>query len=230
VAAQRTNDYLVGLIAELRKLPDETEWVEFKVNNSNPVEIGEYISALSNAAALSGKANAYVVWGIADTTHDILGTSFRPTQERKGQEELESWILRLLTPRLYFRFYEVICEGKVLVVLEIPRAAGKPVQFQGVEFIRVGSYKQKLKDHSQIERELWRIFDATPFEEMKAAERLGGPQVLSMLDYPSYFDLLQQTLPTDQNKILSRLEEERLITPNQAGGWDYHEPRGHSFR
>jgi predicted HTH transcriptional regulator len=220
VAAQRTNDYLVGLIAELRKLPDETEWVEFKVNNSNPVEIGEYISALSNAAALSGKANAYVVWGIADTTHDILGTSFRPTQERKGQEELESWILRLLTPRLYFRFYEVICEGKVLVVLEIPRAAGKPVQFQGVEFIRVGSYKQKLKDHSQIERELWRIFDATPFEEMKAAERLGGPQVLSMLDYPSYFDLLQQTLPTDQNKILSRLEEERLITPNQAGGWD----------
>jgi predicted HTH transcriptional regulator len=107
-----------------------------------------------------------------------------------------------------------------LVVLEIPRAAGKPVQFQGVEFIRVGSYKQKLKDHSQIERELWRIFDATPFEEMKAAERLGGPQVLSMLDYPSYFDLLQQTLPTDQNKILSRLEEERLITPNQAGGWD----------
>lgn len=220
MAAQRTNDYLVGLIAELRKLPDETEWVEFKVNNSNPVEIGEYISALSNAAALSGKANAYVVWGIADTTHDILGTSFRPTQERKGQEELESWILRLLTPRLYFRFYEVICEGKVLVVLEIPRAAGKPVQFQGVEFIRVGSYKQKLKDHSQIERELWRIFDATPFEEMKAAERLGGPQVLSMLDYPSYFDLLQQTLPTDQNKILSRLEEERLITPNQAGGWD----------
>ena len=161
-----------------------------------------------------------MVWGIADTTHDILGTSFRPTQERKGQEELESWILRLLTPRLYFRFYEVICEGKVLVVLEIPRAAGKPVQFQGVEFIRVGSYKQKLKDHSQIERELWRIFDATPFEEMKAAERLGGPQVLSMLDYPSYFDLLQQTLPTDQNKILSRLEEERLITPNQAGGWD----------
>lgn len=220
MAAQRTSDYLVGLVSELRKLPDETEWVEFKVNNSNPVEIGEYISALSNAAALHGKANAYVVWGIADTTHDVLGTSFRPTQERKGQEELESWILRLLAPRLYFRFYEVTYEEKVLVVLEIPRAAGKPVQFQGVEFIRVGSYRQKLKDHSQIERELWRIFDATPFEEMKAAERVGGPQVLSMLDYPSYFDLLQQTLPTDQNKILSRLEEERMVTPNQAGGWD----------
>jgi ATP-dependent DNA helicase RecG len=217
---QRTTDYLVGLVTELRKLPDETEWVEFKQNNSNPVEIGEYISALSNAAALHGKANAYVVWGIADTTHDVFGTSFRPTQERKGQEELESWILRLLTPRLYFRFYEVTYDEKLVIVLEIPRAAGKPVQFQGVEYIRVGSYRQKLKDHSQIERELWRIFDATPFEEMKAVERITGPEVLSMLDYPSYFELLQQTLPADQNKILSRLEEERMIILNQAGGWD----------
>lgn len=220
MSAQRSSDYILGLVTELRKLPDETEWVEFKVNNSNPVEIGEYISALSNAAALHGKANAYVVWGIADATHDVVGTSFRPTQERKGQEELESWILRLLTPRLYFRFYEVSYEEKQLVVLEIPRAAGKPVQFQGVEYIRVGSYRQKLKDHPQIERELWRIFDATPFEELKAIECITGPQVLSMLDYPSYFELLQQTLPADQNKILSRLEEERMITPNQAGGWD----------
>ncbi len=35
------------LINELTTLPKETEWVEFKVNNANPQEIGEYISALS---------------------------------------------------------------------------------------------------------------------------------------------------------------------------------------
>jgi len=29
-------------------LPKECEWAEFKVNNSKPQEIGEYISALSN--------------------------------------------------------------------------------------------------------------------------------------------------------------------------------------
>ena len=220
MTAQRTTDYLAGLVAELRKLPDETEWVEFKENNSNPVEIGEYISALSNAAALHGKANAYVVWGISDGIHEVVGTSFRPVQERKGQEELESWLLRLLNPRLYFRFYEVTYEEKALVVLEIPRASGKPVQFQGVEYIRIGSYRQKLKDHSQVERELWRIFDATPFEELKADERMAGAQVLNLLDYPSYFDLLQQQLPSDQTKILARLEEERMITSNQAGGWD----------
>ena len=37
-----------ALVLELRTLPRETEWVEFKVNNSNPTDIGEYISALAN--------------------------------------------------------------------------------------------------------------------------------------------------------------------------------------
>ena len=44
-------EYLVGLLHELRQLPKETEWVEFKCNNANPEEIGEYISALANSAA-----------------------------------------------------------------------------------------------------------------------------------------------------------------------------------
>ena len=29
-------------VAELRKLPNETGWVEFKENNSNPEDLGEY--------------------------------------------------------------------------------------------------------------------------------------------------------------------------------------------
>ena len=29
-------DYLAGLVSELRRLADEEEWVEFKVNNSDP--------------------------------------------------------------------------------------------------------------------------------------------------------------------------------------------------
>ena len=53
--AGRSPDYFIGLVQELRKLPKETEWTEFKVNKAEPVEIGEYLSALSNAAALAGK-------------------------------------------------------------------------------------------------------------------------------------------------------------------------------
>ena len=49
------------LVKSLLSLPKESEWVEFKHNNENPTEIGEYISALSNSAALAGKEKAYLV-------------------------------------------------------------------------------------------------------------------------------------------------------------------------
>jgi ATP-dependent DNA helicase RecG len=63
------------LIEELRALPQESEWVEFKVNNSKPDEIGEYISALSNSACLENKEFGYLVYGIEDKTHKIEGNN-----------------------------------------------------------------------------------------------------------------------------------------------------------
>ena len=87
MTSQRSNDYLVGLVRELCRLPQETEWVEFKVDNEDSGKIGEYISALANAAALAGKANAYLVWGVEDGDHEVVGTKFRPGQARKGNEE-----------------------------------------------------------------------------------------------------------------------------------------------
>ena len=58
MSTDKSQEYLVGLVNELRKLPAETGWLEFKENVANPEDIGEYLSALSNAAALNGKANA----------------------------------------------------------------------------------------------------------------------------------------------------------------------------
>jgi ATP-dependent DNA helicase RecG len=47
----RTESYIRSMIQELILLPNETGWVEFKHNNKDPKEIGEYISALSNTAS-----------------------------------------------------------------------------------------------------------------------------------------------------------------------------------
>jgi len=216
----KTQDYLIGMVNELCKMLGETGWLEFKVNNAAPDEIGEYLSALSNSAALHQKANAYLVWGIEDGTHKVVGTTFDPDHSKKGNEDLKSWLLRLLSPSLHFRFYRFDFEGKPLVLLEIPRASGKPTQFSGLEYIRVGSYTKKLKDYPQMERDLWRIFDTTPFEELKAMERVDVSEVLTLLDYPSYFDLLSQPLPANRDKILARLTEDRLIMTNPGGSLD----------
>ncbi|MEI6124926.1 MAG: RNA-binding domain-containing protein, partial [Pseudomonadota bacterium] len=212
--------YLLGLLRELRALPKEVEWVEFKENYADPDEIGEYISALSNSAALCGKATAYLVWGIQNDSHDIVGSSFRPKAVKKGNEELESWLLRLLTPKVHFSFYELDIENKHVVMLEVARAAHNPVRFQGQEFIRVGSNKKKLKDFPEKERELWRIFDQKPFEELLASEHASDDDVLRLLDYSAFFDLLGLSLPENRKGILSRLEDEEMILPCTAGGWN----------
>ena len=217
----RTLEYLNGLLRELIALPNETEWVEFKQNNNQPEKIGEYISALSNSAALCGKANAYMVWGIDDKTHEIVGTKFSPATEKQGNEELESWLLKLLNPKVHFHFYPLdIDEKRVVVILEIARATHNPVQFHGFEYIRVGSYKKKLKEYPEKERALWRVFDQTPFEEMVALERVTDEEVLKLLDYPAYFDLLGLASPENRQSIISRLSADDLIVPCDAGGWD----------
>ena len=187
----RDRDYLLGLVRELCKLPHETDWVEFKVNHRQPQAIGEYISALANAAALHDKPHAYMLWGIENGTHVVAGTAFSPTTEKKGNEPLETWLLRLLQPRIDFSFHEVIADGKRVVFLEIDRASHHPVAFKGVEYIRVGSTKRKLKEYPEKEGVLWRVFDRIRFEEGIAAERLSGEDVLLKFDYPKYFDLLR---------------------------------------
>jgi ATP-dependent DNA helicase RecG len=194
----RDDDYYAGLVRELCKLPHETEWAEFKQNNSDPQEIGGYISALSNSAALNGKAFAYLVWGVQDKTHGIVGTEFKLSAAKKGNEPLENWLLRLLTPKIHFRFFELTVDEKPVVLLEIARAFRHPVRFHGEAFVRVGEVKKPLKETPDRERELWRILDQTLFEDLIAVGRIGSDQVLQLLDYPAYFDLLGAT-PTSQS-------------------------------
>ena len=210
---------MLVVLAKLRKCP-RTEWAEFEHNNAKPDEIGEYLSALANAAALTGKVHAWLVWGVHNDTHEIIGTSFDPASVKVGNEELESWLLRLLSPKINFRFYGFQAEGKPVILLEIGAAFRHPVQFKGTEFIRVGSYKKKLKDFPEKERELWRVFDRTPFEKEIAAENIAAEEVLRLLDYPAYFDLLTLPLPEGRDGILSALAADDMIAPGKGDKWN----------
>ena len=84
VAANRETRYLRGLLHELRR-SGEAEWVEYKVNNDEPMLIGQYLSALANAAALAGKTRGYLVWGVNDKCA-LVGTKFSPrAPDQAGQ-------------------------------------------------------------------------------------------------------------------------------------------------
>lgn len=72
-----------NLVKRLASLSTETEWVEWKYNKAEPQEIGEYISALANSAALIGKQRAFILWGIEEKSRQILGTSFYPREKKR---------------------------------------------------------------------------------------------------------------------------------------------------
>jgi predicted HTH transcriptional regulator len=217
MSSERDAAYLESLVSELVKLPRETNWVEFKENNSDPEMIGRSIAALSNAAALEGKTTAYLVWGIQDGTHIIVGSIFAPGGTKKGNEHLESWLVRLLSPRLHFSFHAVTIDGKALVLLEIPRANERPTAFEGREYVRISSTTQPLANHPQKEQALWRVFDHTPFENRLASTNVEASDVLALLDYPAYFQITRQPLPEDRMGIINKLEQDKLVVRNDAG-------------
>ena len=217
----RSAEYLSGLVHELRRLPHETEWVEFKTNRAEPQEIGEYLSALANGAALNEKDAAYLLWGIEDGTHAIVGTNFVPgTAKGKGNEPLENWLRRGLNPQVDFRFHEAGSGDERVVIMEIEPARQQPVAFDGERFIRVGSVKKNLREHLEKERALWSILGRVKFESGVAAEMASSESVLSTLNYQSYFDLLERPIPESDNAILDMLEWDELIAPCDAGGWN----------
>lgn len=218
--SNRSKEYLQSLVHELTKLPAETEWIEFKCNNQDPERIAKYISALSNSAALNEKAKAYIIWGIDDKSHEIAGSTFQYRQARKGNEELEAWLTRMINPKIDFHFYEVPINDKNIVLLEIPCAESEPTKYGTAAYIRIGSNLKSLVEFKEKEAELWRKFDKTPAELRTASENKTSQDILNMLNYQVYYESLDSYVPANADKILNDLQNEKFIKPNDAGNWD----------
>lgn len=151
----KTQD-LIALVDRLRTLPTETEWLEFKRNRAEPQEIGEYLSALANEACLGNQPRGYLVFGIDDTTHDVVGTHFDPyATKAKGNQDLLPWLGALLLPNPGVDVYTVDHPAGRVVMLAVGAARGEPVAFYGTAYVRVGASKTELRKHPEKARALW---------------------------------------------------------------------------
>lgn len=215
-----TDNETINFVQCLISLDRETEWVEFKHNNSDPQILGKNVSAVSNGAALHGKPMGYLIWGVDDEGHQVIGTSFKPHKKKKGNEELENWLLRMLEPRLDIRFHIVEVDGATVVVLKVPAATTQPTRFAGEESIRVGSYTKPLRDFPEKERKLWGLFSSTAFEDGIAAEKVSSDEVLKLIEYPKYFQLMEAPLPDNRKAIMESLCAEEIVIANGRNRFD----------
>jgi len=160
--------------------------------------LGEYISALSNAACLYDQQRAYLLYGIEDKSRSIIGTSFSPNKHRVKNQELKNWLDTQLKPGIVFIFHELFRDGLKIVIVEIYSAFGFPVSFKNECFIRVGTYKKKLKDHLGQERQLWEKLSKKNFD------------VLRFLDHP----------PKSRNEQMGQLMRRMGICEERGSGVD----------
>lgn len=206
------------LLDKLVGMPKETEWVEFKHNFHSIEEIGETLSALSNGACMHNQSCGYLIFGIEDGSHKIVGTNFKPSLKKKGNEELEHWIAQRLNPRVDFRIFEFEHNGLAIALFQVDATSNQPTDFLNDAYIRVGSITRKLRDFPEKERKIWRKFHQAPFERNIAKTSISDSEVIQLLDSQSYFDMLELPYPTTQDSVLKKFETEGLIQEG-IGGW-----------
>lgn len=205
------------LIKELISIPTETEWLEFKYNNFDPQMIGSDISALANSAAYRGKDKAYMIWGVNNETHEILGTDYNRFSKIINNQEIESWLKNTVSKNADFDFFDTEIDGKKLVVLIIQKASGQPVTFKKEPFIRVGSYTKFLRDYPSMEAQLWDKLRLINFEKQPTKSDLQKDEIFKLLDFTCYFDLQNISIPSNQDGILHYILEDEIVKKQDNG-------------
>ena len=108
--------------------------VEFKraERNFDDRDLGQYFSALSNEANLKGVSRAWLVFGVENHTHEVVGSQYK--NSRPALDAMKKKIADQTTGRHTFvEIHELRYKnGKRVVMFEIPPAPqGIPIDYQG---------------------------------------------------------------------------------------------------
>lgn len=217
---QYSNEEVIKLVNNLRAEETERTWLEFKGNNKGPEMIGQYVSSISNSAALAKRTCGYLLWGVDDVTHDLIDTDFDFNKYKKGNTDITIWLATVLKPMPFIDYRKIDIDGNTVGILKVDAAKVEPVKFQNEAYIRRGQNQKKLKDCPDIERELWNVFAQYEYEKQIAMENVSIDKALDLLDYESYFRLLNLDVPGSKENIISALINDKMLKKNDFGNVD----------
>ena len=209
----------VSLLKELLKYGGETPWVEFKENKHDPEEIASRASGLANAAVLSKRQCGYMVWGIRDSDLEIVGTTFNPYREKKGNEDLLNWLRRVLSDNADFSFDEFDFYGKRIVIMRIGRAMGYPVKYSDVAYIRDQTVTRPLNKLPQLEAALWNELNRVSHDLLPARIDLTAGDVKRLLDYEGSMKLTGNPVTGSDEYLMHVLCDQRIIVRQDDGNY-----------
>lgn len=237
-----TAEKLTSILDSLLSLPAETEVVEFKraERNFDDRDLGQYFSALSNEANLKEKDCAWLIFGIENKSHEVVGSQYK--NSRPALDAIKKKIADQTTGRHTFvEIYELLYRnGKRVVMFQIPPAPqGIPIAFQDHYYRRDGEslqglaiekierirYQVKLRDWSAGIIENASLEDLDPAAIAKARELYTKAHEEKTDEIASWDDItfLNKARITIRGKItntaivlLGKEESEHLISPAVA--------------
>lgn len=213
----KNNDELLDILDELLA-NKENECVEFKrAKNDFDIDLlGKYFSALWNEANLKNKQYSWIIFGVDDKTHNLIGTNFLYDN---NFNKIKKQIADNTTDNITFiEIYSIYKDDKRVIMFQVPAASGVPINWKGFAYGRAGESLMPLASNKieQIKATAnydWSrqiIYEATidniDEEAIKLAreqfkKKYEGKEVANEIDNISDIDFLNKVKLTLNGKI-----------------------------
>ena len=184
-------------------------------DNIPSADVGKYICAMANTAALKKTPYVYAFWGIDETSKSLTNTNF-PIPDQQN-------LAKHLSSNTIFCFQEVYLENHRVVVLEVNRVYGNTIQYDGVEFLLSQQGFIRLDNASDESSKLWNAVyteKETDFAADIAMKNITANEVSSYLDWQKLFDMLEKPYPNSLLGVMSVLAEFRFVTEEITGKYN----------
>ncbi|MDV0446058.1 hypothetical protein MmiAt1_16680 [Methanimicrococcus sp. At1] len=231
---------LIEILTVLRTHPSENEVFEFKEakNNYDFRKLCKYFSALSNEANLKHQEYAWLIFGIKDSDHSIVGSVYR--SDCSALDSLKQEIANRMNNRLTFiEIYELSVENKRVILFQIPSAiCGIPTSYEGHYYGRDGESLGALNpsEYERIRNEIsqdWSAclvpsatlgdLDPLAIEQARQNYKTKFPDKTGEVDEWDDITFLNKAKITVQGKItntalllLGKEESEHFLSPADA--------------
>lgn len=215
-----TDEKLKIIVRNFCKEGVEREQVEFKIGNSKPETIAKYISGITNTMTLRNYPRGYVVWGIKDDTHEIVGTNFRPFHQKIGNEDLVLWLSKHIKPAPAITFRELMIDGLHIVVLIISSRPLGISKADGTAYIRIGANLRPLEEFEQLQKDLWTKILSCDAESATAMPCLTKEEVMELLDFEAFYNMRKNRVPVERDLLFKEATRVGILRNNRDGTYD----------
>jgi predicted HTH transcriptional regulator len=217
-----SDEKLIQIVNGFIENQTELEHVEFKHNWHGEIEFAQDVCAITNLLLRKSIARGYIIFGIDDESHEIVGTDFHyQTKRIKNKnkpssqgEEIELWISHNIYPKPNLEFRGIQILGKWVTVVIISQCVEEISEFDNTAYIRIGTNTKKLKEYPAIRKELYSKVVSVSFEQNPALCNISLKDIESLLDLESFVKLRTIKSPVEHDRIIDTLLADKYITDN----------------